>query len=131
MSSSIPTRAEIPDSDKWDLTHLFADVSKWQEDFAWLQREYPKLGQFKGRVGESAETLAEVVGFEKALEQKMERVYHYASLRPKTAPTTNTSRGSARYKIYIHGSARPRLLLFRKFWRSTMTSSERSFPIQR
>jgi oligoendopeptidase F len=45
MSSSIPTRADVPETDKWDLTHLFADVSKWQEDFAWLQREYAKLEQ--------------------------------------------------------------------------------------
>src|SRR5947207_2533928 len=41
--AKIPTRADISDSDKWDLTHLFADVGKWQEDFAWLQRTYPKL----------------------------------------------------------------------------------------
>ena len=47
----VPTRSEIPDSDKWDLTHLFADVGKWQEDFAWLQRTYPKLEEWKGRWG--------------------------------------------------------------------------------
>jgi oligoendopeptidase F len=81
MSSAIPSRADIPETDKWDLTHLFADVSKWQEDFAWLQREYSKLEQWKGRVGESAQTLAGLLEFEKALEQKMERVYHYASLQ--------------------------------------------------
>jgi oligoendopeptidase F len=56
-------------------------VGKWQEDFAWLQREYPKLEQWKGRVGESAQTLAGLLEFEKGLEQKMERVYHYASLQ--------------------------------------------------
>ena len=76
-----PARADIPESDKWDLRHLFTDVSKWQEDFAWLQREYPKLERWKDRVGESAETLAAVLEFEKALELKMERVYHYASLQ--------------------------------------------------
>ena len=81
MSSSIPTRADVPETDKWDLTHLFADVNKWQEDFTWLQREYPKLEQWKGRVEESAQTLAGLLEFEKALEQKMERVYHYASLQ--------------------------------------------------
>ena len=84
-----PTRAEIPESDKWDLTHLFADVSKWQEDFAWLQREYPKLEQWKGSVGESAETLAAVLEFEKALELKIERVYHYASLQVAVDSTNN------------------------------------------
>src|SRR5499427_3768394 len=89
MSSSIPTRADVPETDKWDLTHLFADVSKWQEDFAWLQREYPKLQQWKGRVGESAQTLAGLLEFEKALEQKMERVYHYASLQAAEDSTNN------------------------------------------
>ena len=85
----IPKRAEIPESDKWDLTQLFADVSKWQDDFAWLQRTYPNLEQWKGRVGESAQTLAEVLEFEKALELRIERVYHYASLQLAEDSTNN------------------------------------------
>src|SRR6266566_4746032 len=85
----ILTRAGVPETDKWDLRHLFADVSKWQEDFAWLQREYPKLEQWKGRLGESAQTLAGLLEFEKALEQKMERVYHYASLQAAEDSTNN------------------------------------------
>ena len=89
MSSSIPVRADIPDNDKWDLTHLFADVSKWQEDFGWLQREYPRLEQWKGRVGESAQTLAGLLELEKTLEQKMERVYHYASLQAAEDSSNN------------------------------------------
>ena len=81
MSSTVPTRSEVPDSDKWDLSHLFIDTSKWQEDFAWLQRTYPKFQEWKGKVGESVQTLAAVLEFEKSLELKMERVYHYASLQ--------------------------------------------------
>ncbi|PWT80479.1 MAG: oligoendopeptidase F [Acidobacteria bacterium] len=79
--AKIPTRADISDSDKWDLTHLFTDVGKWREDFAWLQQTYPKLQNWRGRVGESARTLAEVLEFEKSLDLKIERVYHYASLQ--------------------------------------------------
>jgi oligoendopeptidase F len=85
----VPTRAEILESDKWDLTHLFADVSKWQEDFTWLQREYLKLERWKGTVGESAQTLAEVLEFEKTLDLKLERVYHYASLQLAEDSTKN------------------------------------------
>src|SRR5678815_1044686 len=81
LLSQIPTRSEIPKSDKWDLAHLFFFFGKWQEDFAWLQRTYPKLQDWKGRVGESAQTLAEVLEFEKSLDLKIERVYHYASLQ--------------------------------------------------
>src|SRR5437762_4419744 len=89
MSSTVPTRSEVPDSDKWDLSHLFIDTSKWQEDFAWLQRTYPKFQEWKGKVGESAQTLAAVLEFEKSLELKMERVYHYASLQLAEDSTNN------------------------------------------
>src|SRR5438067_1709181 len=89
VSTQTPTRSEIPDSDKWDLTHLFADTDKWQENFAWLQRSYPKLREWKDRVGDSAETLAAVLEFEKSLEQKMERVYHYATLQLAEDSTNN------------------------------------------
>jgi oligoendopeptidase F len=77
----IPTRADIPDSDKWDLTHLFTDVSKWNEDVEWITRTYPKIMERKGRVGESPQTLAEVLEFEKQLELKIEGVYHFTSLQ--------------------------------------------------
>src|SRR5436189_2005668 len=87
--AKIPTRSDISDSDKWDLTQLFADVGKWQEDFAWLQRTYPKFQEWKGKVGESAQTLAAVLAFEKSLEQKMERVYHYVSLQLAEDGTNN------------------------------------------
>src|SRR4051795_6443582 len=76
-----PTRTEIPDSDKWDLTHLFSDVSKWQEDVAWITRTYPRIVEWRGRIGQSAQTLAEVLEFEKELDLKIERVYHFASLQ--------------------------------------------------
>src|SRR6266481_3192140 len=83
------TRSEIPESDKWDLTQLFADVGKWQEDFAWLQRTYPKLQESKGKAGESAQALAALLEFEKSLEEKMERVYQYASLQLAEDSTNN------------------------------------------
>ncbi len=76
-----PTRDEIPEADKWDLSHLFLNADKWSEEFAWIHATYPRLTNWKGSVGESAETLAEVLEFEKALDLKIERVYHYASLQ--------------------------------------------------
>ena len=79
--TATPTRADIPDSDKWDLTHLFADVGKWHEDVAWITQTYPRITEWKGRIGESAQTLAEFLEFEKQLDLKIERVYHFASLQ--------------------------------------------------
>jgi oligoendopeptidase F len=81
MSSTVPTRANVSDSDKWDLTHLFSDVSKWQEDFVWVQQTYPRIKEWKGKLGESARNLAECLEFEKAIDLKLERLYHFASLQ--------------------------------------------------
>ena len=78
---NVPTRAQIPESDKWDLAHLFADVGKWQEDFAWVQKSYPRIKEWKGKIGQSAKNLAECLEFEKELDLKLERLYHFASLQ--------------------------------------------------
>lgn len=77
----IATRADIPEKDKWDLRHLFTDVSKWQEDFAWVRQTYPLLTEWKGKLGNSAKNLAECLEFEKTIDQKIERLYHFASLQ--------------------------------------------------
>ena len=79
--TKILTRAEIPEADKWDLSHLFTDTNKWSEDFAWIQTTFSRLTTWKGRIGESAEALAELLDFEKTLDLKIERVYHFASLQ--------------------------------------------------
>ena len=77
----VPTRAEIPESDTWDLAPLFADVGKWQEDFVWVQKTYPRIKEWKGKLGASAKLLAECLEFEKELDLKLERLYHFASLQ--------------------------------------------------
>src|SRR5713101_8102162 len=77
----IPIRADIPESDKWNLTHLFVDVSKWQEDFLSVQQAYPHIKNWKGKLGASAKNLAECLEFEKAIDLKLERLYHFASLQ--------------------------------------------------
>ncbi len=77
----INTRSDIPESEKWDLSHLFVDVSKWQEDFAWIDRVYAEIKNWKGKLGQSAKDLAECLEFEKTIDLKLERLYHYASLQ--------------------------------------------------
>ncbi|MEO6870898.1 MAG: oligoendopeptidase F [Chthoniobacterales bacterium] len=76
-----PTRDQIAEADKWDLSLLFANTDKWSEDFAWIQTDFPRLTTWKGRLGESAATLAEMLEFEKSLDLKIERVAHFASLQ--------------------------------------------------
>ena len=77
----IPTRNEIPVQDTWDLALLYPDDQAWEADFAALQAQWPAILEFKGKVGASPQSLLEVLDFEKALNLKIERLYHFAMLR--------------------------------------------------
>jgi len=76
-----PTRDQIPAPDTWDLTLLYPTPEKWTETFQSLQTEYAAISQFKGRVGESAKTLRDMLEFDKTLNLKIERLHHYAMLK--------------------------------------------------
>lgn len=77
----VATRDQIPVEDTWDLTRLYATPENWNEDFAALQSHYPRIIEFKGRVGESAQTLCNCLEFEKTLGARIERLNHYAGLK--------------------------------------------------
>lgn len=77
----IPRRAEVPAEDTWDLSPLYSVPLRWTEDLERLQREYPEVAKFKGRVGESAATLRDCLEFDKELSLLIEKLGHYAGLR--------------------------------------------------
>ena len=80
-AASIPTRDQIPAADTWDLTVLYPSGADWAAGFIALQKSYEGIAQFKGRVGQSAQSLLECLEFEKTLSLQIERLGHYASLR--------------------------------------------------
>ena len=77
----IPLRSEIPEADTWDLTHIFKTEEEYQELFSDLKNCYSNISEFKGHLGDSAETLLKCLEFEKRLEQIAERLAHYSSLK--------------------------------------------------
>ena len=77
----VPTRDEIPESDRWDLAHLYADDAAWEREFADLQQRYPQITQFRGKLSESPTSLLAALEFEKNIDQPLERLGTYASLR--------------------------------------------------
>ncbi len=79
--SGVLTRVQVNVADTWDLSPLYESPTAWVEDFARLGREYPAFAGFRGRVGESATTLREVMESDRHLSQIIERLHHYASLR--------------------------------------------------
>ena len=78
---TVPTRAEMPAADTWDLTALYPDVAAWQADLEAVRGEFPRLLAFKGQLGHRATDLLAALECEKALGLKIERLYSYASLQ--------------------------------------------------
>lgn len=77
----VPARSEIPEADRWDLAHLYPDDAAWEADFAALQKHYPGIGRFRGKLAESPAALLAALEFEKSIDQPLEKLSTYASLR--------------------------------------------------
>ncbi len=80
-AKTIPARKDVPAKDKWNLSSIYMSDSDWEAALKSLPELTKTAAGFKGRLGESAETLLAAL---KALEKAnlvMETVYHYASLQ--------------------------------------------------
>ena len=91
MISQIPTRSEIPESDTWDLSHLFQTEEAYREDFAQLRAMFPRIADYRTGLGDSAGNLFACLEFEKRLNQIAERLGHYASLKNAEDSSNNES----------------------------------------
>ena len=57
MSNKIPKRSEVPASDKWNLSSIYKSNEQWEEELKKLPSLTEKVTAFKGKLGESPETL--------------------------------------------------------------------------
>jgi len=96
----IPARSEIPEADTWDLTHLFRTELEFRRAFSDLRENYSKITEFKGHLGESADSLLSCLECDKRLEQIAERLGHYSSL--KNAEDSSDDRNLARRAELTH-----------------------------
>ena len=79
-SMPIPLRSEVPESDQWDLKPLFQSAADWESDFVRLQQTFEEVAKFRGHVGDSAQSLAEVLEFEKQIDLLTDQLNQYAAL---------------------------------------------------
>ena len=80
ISQELPTRSEIQDKYKWNLTDMYPTDNDWENDVKWLESNLNKIDQFKGKLGESPESLLNAIKFSNDLRQRFSKVYLYAAL---------------------------------------------------
>ena len=81
MANTIPTRDQVPASDKWDLSTLYKSDEDWEKALSSIKTLAEKVLAFKGRLGESSDSLLGCLKANEALEKVIETVYNYASLQ--------------------------------------------------
>ena len=81
MNSKIPTRDEVEEKNKWDLSSIYKSDDEWEAALKTLPELTKKVAAYKGKLGSSAETLLKALKTLEKAELQMETVYHYASLQ--------------------------------------------------
>lgn len=94
-AKSNPKRSEVPEGDTWDLASLFQSDASWLEVMAEFEKEIGGFAQFNGRLGESAEVLAQCLAFDVKLDRLGERLGTYAFLK------TTEDQGNSHYQGFV------------------------------
>jgi oligoendopeptidase F len=74
-------RADVPIESTWDLSDLFASPAQWEAAFQALDAALAELDPFRGRLGESAATLARCLDLVESLRVRLMRLDTFAYLR--------------------------------------------------
>jgi oligoendopeptidase F len=80
-TNKVLTRDQIADEMKWDLEAMYATSDAWEADYKKVQELLPKAGAYRGRLGESAETLLEFMRLQEEIGLTFDNVYVYAHMR--------------------------------------------------
>ncbi|NLC93742.1 MAG: oligoendopeptidase F [Treponema sp.] len=81
MSKTIPNRKDVPEADKWNLSSIYKSDADWEKALKEIPLLTKEISSFKGKLGESAESLLSALKSLEKAEIKMETVYHYTSLQ--------------------------------------------------
>ena len=79
--SEVLTRQQVPVEERWNLETIYSSDEAWEADFQALKEKVPALIGFKGRLGESAETLYEALQLRDDLSRQLHKLYTYAHMR--------------------------------------------------
>ncbi len=85
-------RSDIPEQYQWSKTDLFPDIAAWEAELAALNEEIPKLKNFRGGLGESAETLLQ------AQHEVYTLITRFSRLRTYSAALFDVDMNSSAYR---------------------------------
>ena len=80
-AKTLPDRNEIEESSTWRLEDIFQTDTEWEKEFQAIKELLPKLTEFKGKLGDSANNLLEALQYEDEISMRLGKLYTYAHMR--------------------------------------------------
>lgn len=77
---ALPTRNEVSDDLKWDLSRVFKNDQEWKQEYNQVAKEIKNLSKLKGTLARSGKDLYEGITETLAVNRRLEKVYVYATM---------------------------------------------------
>jgi len=87
-------RDEIPIEYRWNLDDIFPNFEAWEAAYATVDSRIPELAAYKGRLGESADSMLAAIELQVELGKTLEDIFVYAS-QWQTTDTRNADANAA------------------------------------
>ena len=86
---ALPTRNEVSDELKWDLSRVFKNDQEWEQEYKQVAQEIKNLSKFKGTLAKSGKDLYEGITAILAVNRRLEKVYVYATMSSDVDTSNN------------------------------------------
>lgn len=91
----LPTRDEVPETLKWDLTQIFATDAAWTDAYHQIESKLQQVTSYQGHLAESPEQLVAGVAYLLDVYHELENVDVYASLKQEQDTSDQAAQGLA------------------------------------
>lgn len=80
-AKELPKRSELPEEKTWKLEDIFATDEDWKKELESLKADIPQVEKYQGKLGESADTLYELLQLQDELSERLGKLFTYAHMR--------------------------------------------------
>ena len=81
MPGKLLKRSQVKPQDTWNLASLFPSDKSWEADFKKWESQIDGYAKWKGKLGESAQAIANCFAFDRDFDRLGEKLGNYASLK--------------------------------------------------
>ncbi len=80
-SHDVLLRKDVPEEETWDLDKIYSSIEEWETAFEEIKTLVPKVQSFKGKLGESSQTLYRALQEEDELTKRFSKLMVYAHMK--------------------------------------------------